>query len=451
MNRAQQKQYDILQEMLEKRGFAMLDDHYVNANAKINIECEQGHQYEATSVNIKRAIPCPKCKLESGPKGRLNKIVRERQGKLLTGYMTSKTKVKIECSEGHIWEMLPDSIEKGGWCPECKKDIVKEKLLDHVTSRGGKIIREGRLSKDEYTFECQKGHRWEALRRVILKGHWCPRCAMCDPGDAALRFRENIENRGGIVLGTYINNRTKVLVRCMNQHEYLASPINVYQGNNCRQCVGIDFDSCMERLEEYILSRNGVLLSDYANSKTRVKLKCENGHVWKATPNNLVSKKSWCPICNESKGEKETIVALDELGIGYETESRLACTGRKKYDFYFYFEGNCYLLEFDGKQHFKKIDFFHKSDDEFKFKQNVDRLKTYVALNLGYKVIRIDYHSINRIKEIVDEALNSERNLYLSDPEMYDWLFEGLPRTFLESECDTSELIELIDNEIVLI
>jgi hypothetical protein len=274
---------------------------------------------------------------------------------------------------------------------------------------------------------------------------------MRDRGDAALRFQANIEEKGGTVLGTYVNARTKVLIRCANGHEYQTLPTTVYQGMNCTQCTGKNTAFRSKRLEEYVLSRNGVLLSDYKQATIKVKLKCEKGHVWEAKPNTLISCKSWCPRCKQSEGEKETVIALNELGINHETEFCLACTGRKKYDFYFYFEGNCYLLEFDGKQHFKKIDFFCKTDDEFEFRQNIDRLKTYVALNLGYKVIRIDYSSINRIKKIVIEALNSERNLYLSNPEMYDWLFEGLPRFFLESECDTLELIELVDNEIRLV
>lgn len=429
----------------------MLDDHYTNLNTKIKVECDQGHQYAATVEAIKSSRPCPDCKLASGPKGRLEKIVRDRNGKLLVEYKAERTKVKIECSEGHVWEMLPLSIVKGSWCPECKKAPFREKLLKAVTARGGKIIREGQKSQEKYLFECQNGHRWEAKQYAITDGHWCPKCMMRDPGDAALRFRQNIEEKGGVVLGTYVNNATKVLVRCINGHEYFALPITVYQGKDCKQCLGIDLDSCSERLKEYIRSRNGVLLSDYKHSAVKVKLKCKKGHIWETKPNSLISAKSWCPRCKESKGEKETITALNELGINYETESRLACTGKKKYDFYFYFEGNCYFLEFDGIQHFKKNDFFHKTDCEFEYRQNVDRLKTYVALNLGYKVIRIDYCSVDRIKEIIVEALNSERDLYLSDPNMYDWLFTGLPRSFLESECDRSELIESVNNEISLI
>lgn len=274
---------------------------------------------------------------------------------------------------------------------------------------------------------------------------------MRDPGDAAVRFQQNIEEKGGVVLGAYVNNATKVLVRCINGHEYFVLPITVYQGKDCKQCLGIDLDSCSERLEEYITSRNGVLLSDYKHSAVKVRLKCEKGHIWEAKPNCLISSKSWCPKCNESKGEKETAAALNELCIDYERESRLDCTRMKKYDFCFYFEGYNYFLEYDGMQHFKRVDFFHKTDEEFEFRQNVDRLKTYVALNLGYKIIRIDYCSIDRIKEIIVEALNSERDLYLSDPDMYDWLFTGLTQSFLESECDTSELIGSVDNEIGLI
>ena len=451
MNKVQQEQYEILCNLLEKRGFSMLDGHYVNAKTKINIECDQGHQYTVTAESIKNNRSCAECRLSSGPKGRIEKIVRDRDGKLLSEYKNMATKLKIECSEGHVWEMLPVSIEKGSWCPECKKNNYELKVLECVTSRRGKIIRERLTSEGKYLLECQKGHQWETRRSDIIDGHWCPKCSMRDPEDAALRFQVNIEEKGGTVLGTYVNNATKVLVRCINDHEYLALPITVYQGKGCKKCTGKDFESCSQRLQEYVASRNGTLLTEYEKSDLRVELKCKKGHVWMAKPNTLIARRSWCPRCNESKGEEEVLIALDELGIDCTREFQLACTGSKRYDFCFNFDGASYILEFDGKQHFKRIGLFHKTDSEFEYRQNVDRLKTYVALNLGYKVIRIDWYKIGKVREIIIKALQSECNLYLSESDMYIWLLEGLPRSFLQSNCDTSELAELADNEIILL
>ena len=28
-------------------------------------------------------------------------------------------KLKFKCKEGHVWESLPQPIEKGSWCPYC--------------------------------------------------------------------------------------------------------------------------------------------------------------------------------------------------------------------------------------------------------------------------------------------------------------------------------------------
>lgn len=49
-----------------------------------------------------------------------------------------------------------------------------------------------------------------------------------------------------------------------------------------------------------INDRGGKLISKYINKKTKVKIKCNYGHVWKATPANLNAKykKSWCPFCS---------------------------------------------------------------------------------------------------------------------------------------------------------
>jgi hypothetical protein len=52
----------------------------------------------------------------------------------------------------------------------------------------------------------------------------------------------------------------------------------------------------------------------------------------------------------------------------------------------------------------------------------IDRMKTFAALYLGYKVVRIDFTQINHITEHFKYAFESDNKLYLSTPNMYYWL-----------------------------
>lgn len=70
---------------------------------------------------------------------------------------------------------------------------------------------------------------------------------------------------------------------------------------------------------------------------------------------------------------------------------------------------------------------FHGTIDEFHLKQNYDRLKTRVAIDFGYKLIRIDYTQIGNIKDHLLRALNDLNTIYLSTPMKYLFLYENIP------------------------
>ena len=47
-------------------------------------------------------------------------LATEKDGKCISvEYKTLNSKLKWECSNGHIWETIPASILKGTWCKIC--------------------------------------------------------------------------------------------------------------------------------------------------------------------------------------------------------------------------------------------------------------------------------------------------------------------------------------------
>ena len=69
-------------------------------------------------------------------------------------------------------------------------------------------------------------------------------------------------------------------------------------------------------MQQIALDRDGLCLSqDYVNSKTKLAWQCINGHIWKATPQD-VKMGTWCPICSIKIGadkQKSTIEQMKEL------------------------------------------------------------------------------------------------------------------------------------------
>jgi very-short-patch-repair endonuclease len=79
------------------------------------------------------------------------------------------------------------------------------------------------------------------------------------------------------------------------------------------------------------------------------------------------------------------------MNISYLRQYQVAQLPNKYYDFYFEYNGQKFLVELDGEQHFNCTSFYH---DVFIHKQHMDRLKTRVAYDFGYKLIRSTIESL---------------------------------------------------------
>jgi len=136
-----------MQEIAVKRGGRCLSVKYVDALTKLNWECSKGHRWEATYSNISRGKWCPTC---GGSKKLtiedIHKVAIEKGGKCLSDkYVNARTNLTWECSKGHRWEATPDNIKRGGWCPTCggTKKLTIEGA--HKTLRGGSFEAEKRI------------------------------------------------------------------------------------------------------------------------------------------------------------------------------------------------------------------------------------------------------------------------------------------------------------------
>lgn len=60
-------------------------------------------------------------------------------------------------------------------------------------------------------------------------------------------------------------------------------------------------------------ARKGELLSEvYVDAKSKLKWKCERGHVWSASAENVKGKNSWCPVC-AAEGRKLDIEQMRDM------------------------------------------------------------------------------------------------------------------------------------------
>ena len=117
--------YDYVKEQIESvEGYKLLSPTYKNSRSKIKVQCSKGHIYNVTYGNFYMGYRCPYC---AGIKCHIYDYVKEQiesvEGyKLLSPtYKNSKTKLKIRCGKGHEYEVVYGSFHSGRRCPYCNK------------------------------------------------------------------------------------------------------------------------------------------------------------------------------------------------------------------------------------------------------------------------------------------------------------------------------------------
>lgn len=151
--------------------------------------CNKGHEWKATIAGRVAGSGCAECAKNKKLSIEIMKeLAQKRNGKCLSSvYKNSCTKLTWQCSKDHIWEATPNSIRSGSWCPICGKEKLKGKGRNNVTILDMKNLAEGRNGKclsdcyqnnhTKLTWQCEKGHVWQARPNNIKNGSWCPICA----------------------------------------------------------------------------------------------------------------------------------------------------------------------------------------------------------------------------------------------------------------------------------
>jgi hypothetical protein len=194
----------------------------------------------------------------------VRKIVEQRGGVLLSvGYVSAKTKLKIRCGDQHEFEITPDNLKHGKWCRECKWQKQSQRMAANYRSveelrafarqhHGGDCLAtkpSQMLSK--VMWKCSKSEHPPfpaVIAKAIHSGQWCPLCWQDrrEPPQPAIpreAIEEIVGQRGGEIVriendGTWKGSKTRVVVRCANGHEWSADASNLlYAGSWCPNCL----------------------------------------------------------------------------------------------------------------------------------------------------------------------------------------------------------------------
>ena len=184
--------YDFVFDYIVSFGFSLLSDEYINTHTKLLIKCPKGHEFTMAFNNFKKGQRCPICarinqnRVPNKPNNKkhsneyIQTIVEERGYKLLEPYINKRTKLKLECPNGHYHEIRLDSFQNGSGCKQCMKDKMmndKTIVIEKLKNMGYKPLNEYTGNKNKMKFLCINGHEFETTYDNIMSGYGnCPIC-----------------------------------------------------------------------------------------------------------------------------------------------------------------------------------------------------------------------------------------------------------------------------------
>jgi Zn finger protein HypA/HybF involved in hydrogenase expression len=207
-------------------------------------------------------------------------------------------------------------------------------------------------------------------------------------------------------LEQYRRNHSKISIR----HEdcgtiFRATPHSFLQGKGCPECSGNKTKTTEEFSKEVDELTDGEysLLTEYTNNRTYVTIKhIECGRGYSVIPKDFL-RGNRCPFCKQSKGEKMVQRVLDEITVRYEIQKSFddLKSNCQKLPFDFFLPDYNLLIEYDGIQHFKEVQYFGGAKKLANQKRR-DHLKNKYAKSKNIKLLRIPYtYPENKIKEVI--------------------------------------------------
>ena len=412
---------------------------YVGNKTNILHRCKiDGYKWMASPSNILSGKGCPKCAgvMKKTHEEYVKEVFEINSNIEVIGtYVNNKTKILHRCKlDDCEWYAPPYSILAGCGCPRCSKhevyghdEYVKRvmKINPHI-----EVIDKYIDSQTKILHRCKiDNYEWYVRPSKILIGQGCPKCA-----GSMLKSHEQyvnelkLKNPSIIVLGQYINGKTKIMHKCSNHdYEWEVAPIDILSGKGCPMCRGEKIrNKLVKSYDEYItevssINKNIIVLGQYVNARTKITHKCLLCDLeWDVAPDDILHG-GGCPHCNDkSIGEKMIAVWLDNNGIQYERQKVFDdCRYKKPLPFDFYLPNSNILIEYNGIQHYKPIEYFG-GKNKFESQIKRDNIKREYCQQNDILLFEIPYYS-----DLNEELVKLYELIKIKHKERKEWLYES--------------------------
>ena len=438
-------------EQFEKEFHKIMGDEYellstyVKSEQHVDVKHKIcNHVYSVTPSKILSGRKCPKCARritrtnEEFLKDVSNLVGNEYV--VLDEIVLESKKIRFQhISCGHIFLATPSRFTADKQpirCPRCAGKVADENnclatvrsdlLLEWDYERNRiKPTEVLPYSEKSVYWICEKGHNWKAIIKSRSNGNGCPYCS----NRRVLKGFNDLETINPALAKEWhpIKNEKhpfevmscsgkKYWWVCKNGHEWKSTLSNRAKGSSCPICSG---HSLLKGFND-LATINPALAKEWhpdRNKKTpcnvrvgsheQVWWRCSKGHDWRTAIKSR-SSGNGCPICNESRGEREISKILNYYQISFIPQYRIdECKNKRAlpFDFGIIVDNSLIgLIEYDGEQHFKAIKAFGGKSALNSVKKR-DEIKTSYCLKNDIPLLRIPYWNFNNIKKLIIDFL----------------------------------------------
>ena len=411
---------------------------YIDSKTLTSFKCKKCGNIFNSKYELIREWKTPGCefckeKTNSRNKGknsfkkRISKLYSRKSDNVeILSYDKDCIRVKCKCKIcGDEYETSYDSLIQGRMhrkCASCTAlsdlRLSQDEVIKRVKSFGNNILIDfSNYYSSDSLLDCKCeacNHKWKAKQRNLIRGRGCPKCSQNRRNRSKYKsfscYEELLNDMNLTVISDYVNATTPVKLKCKNCGNEFESTLTYISQHliGCKTCKKEEIR--VEKSIKFIdilnkKNRSIKLIGEFIDMSTPTTFLCTKcNNTFERTPHDLLRSVT-CPNCvTNSKLEYFIKLYLDKNNFDYKLHQPFdglygVNGGLLSYDFYL--PKYNLLIEAQGRQHEKPIDYFG-GEKSFIIQKEHDKRKYEYALNNKYNFEEIWYYDINNISDILD-------------------------------------------------
>lgn len=269
-------------------------------------------------------------------------------------------------------------------------------------------------ANNKVLIRCNKcGHEWNAIPRAVKASKYgCPKCGLLEGrrNTAKEKFIKNLGSNYELIKYIDFSNVTVKCKKCGYIRHTTADNIlrfgckrcSSIEANKDRKLSNLDFIERANTIHNFKYDYSKV---EYYNWNTPIIITCPIHGDFAQMPGKHLQGQG-CPKCQQSSGEQIINTVLKSFKIDFDTEVVIKNPYHNhnfRVDFYIELNSNKYIIEYNGEQHYKPVEYFGGTLKYEEQKQRDKDLELY-CMNNNTNLLSIRFDEMN-IKDKIREFL----------------------------------------------